>query len=221
MMATLAVCLGAAAAPGQAAAMPQPVNTAPAGPTPSVVLRQALTQVQGTTANLDISRWKTSSGLREAAQEDVDSIQRDLSQTLPGLLAPADAAPESVSSSFSVYRNVDALYDVLLRVSGIADFAAPPDEANAVASSLQQLEAARARLGDAILHASQLHEEQMKQIEAAIHRAKAAQAAPVREIVIDDGPVGSYASHKSVHKKAVQQKHEEKPSPDVPKSDPQ
>lgn len=202
------------------AAMAQPANQASATASPSMALRQALSQVQNTMASLNIPRWRTSRGVKQTAQEDVDSIQQDISQTLPGLLVSADAVPESVPPSFTVYRNVDALYDVLLRVSEIANFVAPPDEADAIASSLQELETARARLGDAILRVSQQHEERIKQFEAAIQKAKTkaktADAATVRETIIDDGPVKSYRSRRRTEKKTAERKHEEKPAAGTP-----
>lgn len=185
--------------------------TTGAEPSPSVVLRPALAEVQSTTANLNISRWKASGGIRRATQDDVGSIQRDLSQTLPGLLASADAAPESVPASFAAYRNVDALYDVLLRISAVANLAAPGDEADAIASSLQHLESARAKLGDAILHASQLRDAQMREFEAAIRAARAAQAAPKKETVIEDGPARASERRRS-EKKVVHRHHVKEPA---------
>jgi hypothetical protein len=205
-------------AQGQPAAVPQPANHVPSEPPPSTVLRPALSQVQSTTANLDIQRWKTPREIRAQVQDNVGSIQQDLTQTLPGLLSAADAAPGSVPSSFAVYRNVDALYDVLLRVSEVANYAAPRDEAYTIASTLQQLEAARAHLGDAILRVSQQHETQIKEFEAVIRAAKAAQAAPPRESIVDDGPVArSSTTRRHTERKTTHRKHEKKTESGAPK----
>jgi hypothetical protein len=221
----LVVTLSAATfdAQGQMAGTTQPVTRASAEAPPSSVLRQALADVQKTTADLNISRWRTSRGARIAAQQDVDSIQHDLSQTLPSLLAPADASPESIPRSFAVYRNVDALYDVLLRVSEVADFAAPDDEAQAITSSLQQLHASRDRLGDAILRVSQQHEAQIREFEAALRAAKAEQPTPRKEIIIDDGPVTTSHTRRKTEQKEVHKHYEEKhtvakPAPVTPKT---
>ncbi|HUY82040.1 MAG TPA: hypothetical protein VMU92_09990 [Acidobacteriaceae bacterium] len=197
--------------------MAQPANNPPTMVSPSTDLRPALSQVQETTANLDIRRWKTSRGIRGQAQADVDSIQHDLTQTLPGLLVPADAVPESVPSSFTVYRNIDALYDVLLRVSEVADFAAPRDEAEAIAASLQELQAARSRLGDAILRVSQHHEAQMKEFKVAIRAARVAAAKPPHETVITDGPVRSSRRRKHKGKREIHPRREQKPDAGTPK----
>jgi hypothetical protein len=185
---------------------------------PSAILQPAISNVQSTTANLDIPRWKAPDSVRGAAQENVDSIQRDLGKTLPTLLAQADAAPESVPQSFAVYRNVDALYDVLLRVSEVANLAAPSDEADSVASSLQRLEAARSQLGDLILHASQHREAQIVALESAARTVKAAPVAPKTETVIVDGPVQTH--NEKVKKKTTSKKHETKPAAGTPVSGP-
>ena len=42
-------------------------------------------------------------------------MQRDLTSTLPGLLTQAEASGPAVAlPAFAVFRNLDALYDVLL-----------------------------------------------------------------------------------------------------------
>lgn len=183
-----------------------PADAVPAlaAPSPSATLQPALSDVQSATMALNISKWKIPGTARKAAQEDVNSIQRDLGSTLPGLLAQADAAPGSVPPSFAVYRNLNALYDVLLRVSQTADLAAPSNEAASVASSLRRLEAARKTLGDSILNTSQRHEAQIIALTAAVKTAKASAPEHKRETVIDDGPEKIPAGktrHKTVHKK--------------------
>jgi hypothetical protein len=202
---------------GQSAADAQP----PAHPSailPSGIVQTALSDVQSTTAALNTSRWKASGDAREAAQENVDSIQRDLSNTLPALLAQADGAPESVPPSFAVYRNIDALYDVLLRVSEEASFAAPSNEAASVADCLQKLEAARSQLGDAILQASQHDEGQITALQAAAKKVSAAPPTANTETIIDDGPVTTQA--KSTKKKPASKKPTSKPPAGTPATNP-
>ncbi len=166
------------------AAAPQPTIAS------SSIVQPALTEVQRSVSALNISRWKAPGQVKSAAQQDTGSIQRDLSDTLPGLLSKADTAPTTVPPAFVVFRNIDALYDVLLRVSQTASLAAPQGESDALFSSLNKLEAARSQLGDAILNASQQREDQVVKLEAAVRAAAAAaqpQASPPKTTVIDDG----------------------------------
>ena len=173
----------------------QPVPAVPAAPAPatipsSMIVQPALTEVQRSISALNISHWKAPGQVKSAALQDTASIQRDLSDTLPGLLSKADAAPTTVPPAFVVFRNIDALYDVLLRVSETASLAAPQGESDALFSSLNKLEAARSQLGDAILNASQQREDQVVKLEAAVRAATAAakaQAPAPKTTVIDDG----------------------------------
>jgi hypothetical protein len=89
------------------------------------MVQPALLDVQRTVGSLNTGRWKAPNEVRAAADRNVSSIQRDLVETLPNLLNQADAASGSVPPAFAVYRNIDALYDVLLRVSQTASLAAP------------------------------------------------------------------------------------------------
>ncbi len=155
------------------AQQPAPAAPAPATIPSSAIVQPALTEVQRSVSALNISRWKAPGQVKSAAQQDTGSIQRDLSDTLPGLLSKADAAPTTVPPAFVVFRNIDALYDVLLRVSQTASLAAPQGESDALFSSLNKLEAARSQLGDAILSASQQREDQVVKLEAAVRAAAA------------------------------------------------
>jgi hypothetical protein len=156
---------------------------------PSEILHSALNQVNQTIANLNISHWKAPGEVRSATQQNIDSIERDLSSTLPGLLTQADANPGLVSVVFPVYRNIDALYDVLLRVSQTASLSAPSNEAASIVSALNQLESARTRLGDSILANSKNTETKLTDLQTAIQKAAAAQAAtPPKTVIVDNGP---------------------------------
>ena len=180
----------------------QPV---PASPKPSELLNPALSQVSQAIAGLSISRWKAPGEVRSATQQNADSIQRDLNGTLPGLLSSADAAPGSVSAVFPVYRNIDALYDVLLRVSQTADLAAPQNEVSSIMSALSKLESARADLGNAIVNASKNNEAEVEKLRASIQQAAArAQAAPPpTTTVVNDGPAKTTSTTKRKKKPAT------------------
>jgi hypothetical protein len=178
-----------------------PQQSQPSAPQPlpkaSDVLQPALGQVNQVVSSLNISRWKAPNEVRGATQQNVDSIQRDLNSTVPGLLATADAAPSSVSAVFPVYRNIDALYDVLLRVSQTAMLAAPDNEASAITAALSRLESARSELGNSILNASKNNEAEVVRLRTVIQQAAAAQAAPPpKTTVVNDGPATTSSTAK-------------------------
>src|SRR5262249_54209272 len=113
LMVTVA-CIGSETALGQAPVPPPPPSS---NGFPIASLRPALANVQNTIANLSVAHWKVPSETRAAIQQDVGSMQRDLNATLPGLVAQVEANPQAISPAFAVFRNLDALYDVLLRVT--------------------------------------------------------------------------------------------------------
>ena len=155
----------------------------------SAALQPVLMDVTHAITSLNISHWKAPGAMRSASQQDADSIQHDLDGTLPGLIAQSNAAPASISSAFAVYRNVDALYDVLLRLAQTAALAAPRAEAGNLQYALNHLEAVRKGMGDAILAGAEDHDAQLVKLQTAIKAATVAeQRKPPTTTVVDDGP---------------------------------
>jgi hypothetical protein len=130
----------------------------------------------------------------------VSSIRRDLDGTLANLMQQADAAPGSVPAAFAVYRNVDALYDTLLRVVLTANLSASDTETNALQAALSTLESARSQIGESILNASQTQQSELIRVRTALAHVPAVERAPVKTTVVDDGPAES-AKHKHGTKK--------------------
>jgi hypothetical protein len=181
----------------QAAAAPSPAATSV-----SSTVRPALAQVGQALGGISIHRWKAPNEVKSAADQDVQSIQKDLNGTLSGLLDQADAAPGSVPAAFAVYRNVDALYDTLLRVVLTANLAAPDNEVNSLQAALSSLESARGSLGDSILNTSQSQTAELVRIRTALSKAAVVPKPPVTTTVVDDGPATSASkSKKSTTKK--------------------
>ncbi|HEX4036511.1 MAG TPA: hypothetical protein VHX37_00510 [Acidobacteriaceae bacterium] len=172
-------------------------------PAPRLVsarLRPALSGISQAVAGLSVRRWKAPGDVRDATQQDVASIQRDLSGTLAGLLDQADAAPASVPAQFAVYRNVDALYDTLLRVVLTADLAAPENEAGSLQAALTNLESARTNLSDSILSSAQTQQAEFVRMRSVIAAAEAAaRRQPPRTTVVDDGPAREARKETTTH----------------------
>lgn len=176
---------------------------APATSTVSSTVRPALSQVAQTLNGVDVRRWKAPNPVRDEVQGDIAAIQRDLSGTLAGLLQEADAAPTSVPAAFAVYRNVDALYDTLLRVVETAELAAPEGEEAQLESALKNLEGARSSLGDAIQSGSQTEQSELMRLRTVMASAAATQHTAVKTTVVDDGPVRHSTTH---HRRSTTEK---------------
>jgi hypothetical protein len=178
-------CIGSEAARGQAAAAPPPPPTV----FPIASLRPALANVQNTIANLSVSHWKAPAETRTAVQQDIASMQRDLNATLPGLVAQAEANPTALSPAFAVFRNLDALYDVLLRVTETAALAGSGSDAGSLEDARAGLEDGRGKLGNWLLQSISAQDAQIVHLQTALAaRPTAAPAATPNKVVVDDGP---------------------------------
>ena len=136
--------LCAAQAPAVSA---QPHASIPAPSPISGLLQPALDTVRQTLESLRIDRWKKGT-VRDEASANIDSIRTDLRTNMPPLLQSADAAPGSVSKLLPLSRHLNALYDVLLRISEASRVAAPDDQAAELQQALLSLSNARLSLDD-------------------------------------------------------------------------
>ncbi len=115
---------------------------------PSAALKPTLDGIQQTLGTLKPEKWKVSGVVQHETQTYFTAIRTDLQTTLPPLLATADQTPNSVVQVLPVFRNISALYDVLLRITQIAHIAAPNPQSTALQVVLTNLETRRNELGD-------------------------------------------------------------------------
>jgi hypothetical protein len=80
-------------------------------------LEEASQAAQLDLAKMRIEKWKTDSGSKRQAEGNAESIQRNLKTALPEIIAELKASPESLTFTFKLYRNLDALYDVFESVA--------------------------------------------------------------------------------------------------------
>lgn len=170
-----------AQAPPQNSAPPPAATASDASPTPSAVLAPAIAQIRQTLATLRPDRWKAPGAVAQETASNLGSIQRDLDNTLPGLLASADRNPASVADVLPAYRNIEALYDVLLRVTEISKLAAPGQQSSALQQATASLDDARRNLGDRlqVASAAQNHAIASLQTQLRASQASATQATAV------------------------------------------
>jgi hypothetical protein len=145
---------------------------------PSAAIQPSLDVLRTAINQLRIDRWKASTPIRSEAQNNLASVQRDLQTTLPALLATADAAPGSAAKVLPAYRNVEALYDVTLRLVVAARLAASPNEMSALDQALGRLDDSRHLLGDQLQHDSDAQETQVLHLQAALKAVPPPQPPP-------------------------------------------
>ena len=169
----LAVCGPGIALAGQVASTtnvapgPAPTPAMRATP-PSATLQPSLDVLKTAMGGLHIEKWKASNAIRDEAQSNLGSVQRDLQSTLPSLLTAADAAPNLASKVLPVYRNVEALYDVMLRLDAAARLAAPADQMSALDQAVARLDEGRRALGDQLQTNADAQDARVSHLEAAL-----------------------------------------------------
>ncbi|MCU1225173.1 MAG: hypothetical protein JWQ42_3266 [Edaphobacter sp.] len=169
----LTLCGAAATLSAQTPASPA---EAQAPRTPSEILQPALSTLQPTLDALRTDKWKTSGAAREETEANINSIRRDLETTLPPLLATADAAPGSITQVLPAYRNIEALYDVLLRVAAVARSAAPTQQSAPLEQAMASLDAARRDLGDRLQAVALTQDQQVRDLQTKLRAIPAAPA---------------------------------------------
>lgn len=141
----------------------------PSTTSPSALLKPAMDSIQQAVTIARPEKWKVSNDTSQQTQANLSSIQTDLRSTLPTLLDTADQNPTSAVQMLPAYRNVEALYDVLLRVNQVAMLSAPAQQIVALQEAVESLEKSRRALGDSI-QSSALHQEQQnRDLQAQLH----------------------------------------------------
>lgn len=150
-------------------------------PLVSEILKPSIDQVRQTVTGLRFDKWK--GGVRDEMEANSKSILADLDTTLPGLLAAADATPASAVKLLPAFRNVDALYDVLLRIAQAATISAPRPQSDALAQAMTSLEGARRTLGDRLQQTVETQEQQLGTAQAALRSGPAATPTATPEVL--------------------------------------
>jgi hypothetical protein len=142
---------------------------------------------QGDLAKLRIEKWKTDSAMKKQALENVESIQRNLQSALPEIIGQLRAAPEDVPASFKLYRNLDALYDVLGSVVESTGAFGSRDDLQSLSNDLNSFETTRKQLADRIENLSSSKEAEIVRLRTELKTAQAAiPAAPPKKVIVDD-----------------------------------
>lgn len=145
-------------------AAPIAATSSPLPPSPSRIVQPALTDLISTLDSLRIDKWKAPAAVRQNAAANLASVRTDLDSNLPSLLHVADGSPGSLTAVLPAERNLDALYDVVLRVTETAHLAAPDRQSSDLDAALANLDQARRNLSAHILTTAQKNEADMQSL---------------------------------------------------------
>jgi CHASE3 domain sensor protein len=136
---------------------------------------------------LRIDRWRTDSGSKKESLTNVESVQRNLQEALPSIIAELRAAPEDVPATFKLYRNLDALYDVLGSVVEATGAFGSKDDLQSLSNDLNSFEGTRKQMAERIENLSTMKEAEIVRLRADLKTAQAAvPAAPPKKVIVDD-----------------------------------
>lgn len=150
-------------------------------------LDDASKRTQADLSRLRIERWKTDKTTKEQALTNVDSIQRNLQAALPDIMGQLRAAPENVPATFKLYRNLDALYDVLGNVVELTGAFGPRDDAQALGDDLTAFETTRRQLAERVENLSTSKEAEIVRLRTELKTAQAAVPSELpKKVIVDD-----------------------------------
>jgi hypothetical protein len=146
---------------------------------------------------LRIDKWKADGESKRQAQANADSVQRNLTSALPGLIDAVRSAPQDLSAEFKLYRNLNALYDVFISLTESAGAFGPKSDYEALTQQLETIDSVRRSLGDAVEHLTSSTQSELTQLRAQVRTYQQAAAASPKKVVVDD----TEPPKKTVHKK--------------------
>ena len=164
-------------------------STASAAIDPSSLLAQigqASQATQQDLAALQISRWKTDSSSKEQLQQQCTALRRNLAAALPELMTQVRAHPDDLAASFKLYRNLNALYDVLSPLADAAGRVGPQSEFDALAREASAFDRARRAFADHVESLAAARDADLSKLRAQVQAATAAPPPAPKKVVIDD-----------------------------------
>jgi phage shock protein A len=167
-------------------------------------LEEASQAAQSDLAKMRVEKWKTDSGSKRQAEGNAESIQRNLRSALPEIIAELKASPESLTSTFKLYRNLDALYDVFESVAESAGAFGSRDDFQSLQNDVSAFERLRRSVADRMETLAGAKEVEVTRLRAALQSAQAnTPTQPPKKIVVDDdAPVKKPVKKKSAPKAA-------------------
>jgi hypothetical protein len=150
-------------------------------------LEQSAQAAQRDLAKLRIERWKADSGTKRQTAANVESIQRNLQQALPQMISELRSSPENLTSTFKLYRNLDALYDVFGSVVENAGAFGSKDEFQSLENDMTALERSRRSFAERMETLAGSKETELTHLRTALQHAQTAlETQPPKKIVVDD-----------------------------------
>jgi len=160
-------------------------------------LQSASSAIDRAIGSMRIEKWKTDANSKRQAESNAESIQRNLRSALPGMMNTVRSAPQDGAAEFKLYRNVNALYDVMSSLTESAGAFGPKSDYDALAQQLDVIDGVRRSLGDQLEQLTISTQSQLDQLRAQVRTLQTAvNTAPPKKVVVDDTePVKKSTTH--------------------------
>ena len=149
-------------------------------------LQQTAQSILTDLGKIHIEKWKTSASNKQEPLTNVESVQRNLQSALPEIITQLNNSPENLVTSFKLYRNLDALYDVFGSVVESAGAFGTKDEFQSLGNDMTGLETARRAFGERMQKLTASKEDELTHLRAQVKTLSAGPPAPPKKIVVDD-----------------------------------
>ena len=150
-------------------------------------LEQASQTTQADLTKLRIDKWKMDSNYKKQVLGNTDSVKRNLGSALPEIMTQLRNSPEDLSATFKLYRNLDALYDVLGSITESAGAFGSKDEFQSLSNDLNSIERNRRSLAERLETLTASKESELSQLRNQVKTLQAAAPPPApKKIVVDD-----------------------------------
>ena len=165
-------------------------------------LQAAASQTNADIAHIRIEKWKADNASKQQAQGNAESLQRNLSSALPSLISNYRANTQNLNAAFKLYRNLNALYDVMASFTEATGAFGAKNDYDALAQQLNVIDNVRRDLGDNLDALTSQTQNEMVQLRTQVHalqQAAAAPATPPKKIIVDNAEPAKKST--TTHKK--------------------
>ena len=127
-------------------------------------LQRACQAANGDIGKLRIDRWKVDGSQKAQIQQVAESLQKNITRAMPGLINDLQATPGSVAKAFNLYHNVTVVYEYLDTLSQAAGTYGKKEEYDPLSNDAANLDQARGKLSDYIDQSATSLENQLNQL---------------------------------------------------------
>lgn len=165
----------------------------PAGSSLSTILADLQRTTQAANADLSklrIEKWKVDDAQKQQMQQVVESLRKNITMAVPGLINEAQAAPGSVARAFKLYHDLNVVYEYLNSLTEAAGAYGKKEEYSPLSGDVSALDNGRQNLSNYIEQTANSLETQLQAAIAQKQQQQQAQAAstPKKIIIDNDAP---------------------------------